>query len=93
MLIECEHHGHTAGIQVSPDLEPLLASDTSWPEYREIKYNHGGDSYIRIVVSASFATTHGLGEGGNFDLPDVYPTWHKELLIVCEKCLDSSIGT
>ena len=91
MLVECEHHGHAAGVQISPDLVSLVASGTLLPDSRQIIYNYDDEPYIRIVVSALFAATHGLGQGGTFELPDEYPAWFKELPIVCEKCLDKSI--
>ena len=92
MLVECKHHGHATGIQVSPDLGTLLTSGTSMPEYQEIVYNYHDEPYIRIIVSGSFAAAHGLGKGGPFDLPDEYPAWHEELSVVCERCLNQAIS-
>ncbi len=92
MLVECEHHENAAGIQVSPDLGPLVTSRAPIQEYQEIVYNYDDEPYIRIIVSESFAAAHGLGKGGFFDLPDEYPAWHKELSIVCERCLNQAIS-
>jgi len=90
MMVQCDRHGQAAGLQVSPDLEQLVASAKPLPAHREFIYNYDGESYIRIVVSEAFAAARDLGDGGTFDLPDEYPAWHKELSIVCENCLEST---
>ena len=73
---------------MSPDLAQMIEMDTSVSDLREITYTYDGEVLIKCVLSAFFASMHGIEGSATFDLPDEYPIWHKELTIVCERCWD-----
>ena len=91
MMIFCANHGYGPAIQVSPDLSKRL-ENSDLPKFRELLYEYDGEIYIRMLVSERFAEDRGIRGSGNLELPSDYPDWHKEMVVVCEKCVTALVS-
>ena len=90
-MIRCKIHGLKFGVQVSKDIAQAIETRKALPTIREFIYTYKEEPYLKMIVSSEFAEANHLPDVSSIDLPDQYPNWNHDLVIVCNECLKNAI--
>ena len=86
MMIECEIHGLSFAVKVSPDIKKQIDSLEHINSFIIIDYDFEGDIAHSYYLSEEFAKKYGFTGDTTTPLPDDYPEWVHLMDMVCEKC-------
>lgn len=86
MMIKCNAHGFYNALQVSPDIKKQVEFSVGHLNIIIIDFEYDGDVVDSFYLSEGFAQKNGYKCNQKMTLPDDYPRWVGEMVLVCEKC-------
>jgi hypothetical protein len=92
MKIICGVHGGQSGIEISPDLLPLLKDmESTKATFKRVRFLFEDEAYWDTVLSQEFCRKHAIPYQDEVLATEEEPYWSKELAAACGLCVEERL--